>query len=57
MVTTSAPVRREYDIPIVEPCVPPPVPRRLPEPDPSRLVPIVVVPIRQPVEVRCVLPY
>ena len=50
-MSTSAPVRREYDIPIVEPYRPPAVPKGLPAPDPERIVPI-VVPVRQPERVR-----
>jgi len=55
---TSAPVRKEYDIPIVEPYRPSVGPELLPEPDPERIVapfvPFVPVkqPVRQPVEVR-----
>ncbi len=51
-MTTSAPVRREYDVPIVEPYRTPAEPLRLPEPDPRRVVfPTIVFPVRKPVEV------
>jgi len=49
-MTTSAPIRKVHDIPIV---LPKRSPRQLPAPDPRRLVPIVVdVPERVCVPVR-----
>ena len=51
-MTTSAPIRREYDIPIVEPFRPPVVPKRLPRPEPTRVVWPIFVPVRQPERVR-----
>lgn len=54
-MSTSAPVVREFDVPIVEPYRPLVTPKRLPQPDPERIAtPIVVptvVPVKQPVEV------
>lgn len=48
-MSTSAPVKKEYDIPIVKPMV---VPRELPAPDPERWVPVVTVaPVKVPVRV------
>jgi len=47
-MTTTAPVRKVHDIPIVEPQRVPVAPRELPSPNPDYIFPI-VVPIRQPV--------
>lgn len=47
-MTTSAPVRKEYDIPIVEPFRPKPEPLRLPDFSPERII-VPVVPVRKPV--------
>jgi len=49
---TSAPVRREFDIPIVEPYRLPEIPKGLPEPDPERIVHPIFVPVRQPERVE-----
>lgn len=51
-MSTSAPVRREVDIPIVEPRRYKPEPKRLPQPNPERIVTPFVpieVPVKQPV--------
>jgi len=49
-VTTSAPLRREGDIPLVVPFVPPPEPKRLPAPNPERWIPFMpAIPVREPV--------
>jgi regulator of PEP synthase PpsR (kinase-PPPase family) len=46
---TSAPAVKTHDFPITEPYKPP---LSLPQPDPDRIIPLVVtVPIRQPVRV------
>ena len=51
-MSTSAPMRREYEIPIVEPYRVPVQPRRLPEPDPRRIAVPFAVPVKQPERVR-----
>lgn len=51
-MSTSAPIKREYDIPIIRPQPAPVVPRELPAPDPERLVPIIPsVPVEVPVRI------
>lgn len=51
-MSTSAPIRREYDIPIIKPQRVPSVPRELPAPSPERLIPVVEVwPIKVPEKV------
>lgn len=47
-MTTSAPVRKVHDIPIIEPHPIKVAPRELPQPSPERIV-VPAVPIRQPV--------
>lgn len=51
---TSAPMRREYDIPIIEPYRPLAVPKSLPQPNPERWIPVTpaVRPVRQPERVE-----
>ena len=51
-MTTSAPVVKTVDIPIVRPRTVPQEPLRLPELDPERRITMIVFPVRVPVEVR-----
>ena len=48
-MTTSAPIRKIHDVPIIEPYR---VPKALPVVDPERIVRPIVVPVRQPERVR-----